>query len=226
MPRPKDLAQSRNSWIPGRVHAECMEHLGDSACGCIHLVHLRFCIMCRLQAQCRVLIPVHAKQNVHQAGEFHGVVWPGTCNGCLQSPDSSSQMGSHLWCFHHTKRSHASLTFCPRQPDNTIGFAGADVENCRNQVPIGGMCKLDVVLLIAGMRHTAGSLAWDMHCVGCLAAAATVAMADLVRQVEVGCAQRGRSLALAWNLQTACTEAALSESKTCWKHLTYAKVEL
>ena len=39
-------------------------------------------------------------------------------------------------------------------------------------------------------------------------------MADLVRQVEVGCAQRGRSLALTWNLQTACTEAALSESPT------------
>lgn len=65
---------------------------------------------------------------------------------------------------------------------------------------------------IAGIAHAAGSLAWDMHCVGCLAAAASVAMADLVRQVEVGCAQRGRSLALTWNLQTACTEAALSES--------------
>ncbi|KAK9821477.1 hypothetical protein WJX74_000684 [Apatococcus lobatus] len=64
------------------------------------------------------------------------------------------------------------------------------------------------------ITHAAGSLAWDMHCVGCLAAAASVAMADLVRQVEVGCAQRGRSLALTWNLQTACTEAALSRAES------------
>ena len=58
----------------------------------------------------------------------------------------------------------------------------------------------------AGPQHS--DFAWDMHCAAAVAVAATVVMADIARQVEVGCAERGRALVQAWNLYAHATAAA------------------
>lgn len=66
------------------------------------------------------------------------------------------------------------------------------------------------VILGAGMAPKTG-VKWEMYCNGSLAAALSVAMADMVRQVEVHCAERGRTLTLLWNLYTATMDAAVGE---------------
>ena len=51
--------------------------------------------------------------------------------------------------------------------------------------------------------------AWDSFCCGSLAAALAVCMAEAVRQVEVGCAERGRLLAVIWNAYTSTLAATI-----------------
>ena len=52
-------------------------------------------------------------------------------------------------------------------------------------------------------QHLQQGEASRVACCEALALGAAVAMADLVRQVEVHCLERGRALALVWNLYTA-----------------------
>ena len=53
--------------------------------------------------------------------------------------------------------------------------------------------------------------AWDAYCRASLAAALAVCMAEAVRQVEVGCAERGRLLAALWNSYSATLAASLQQ---------------
>ena len=52
-------------------------------------------------------------------------------------------------------------------------------------------------------QHLQQGEASRVACCEALALGAAVAMADIVRQVEVHCLERGRALALVWNLYTA-----------------------
>jgi len=61
-------------------------------------------------------------------------------------------------------------------------------------------------------RYAGGTDTWQVDCCESLALGACVAMADLVRQVEVHCASRGRALALVWNLHTAALTASISDT--------------
>jgi hypothetical protein len=56
------------------------------------------------------------------------------------------------------------------------------------------------MMCVAGEQ---GSLAWDTHGAASVAVAMAVAAADLARQLEVMCADRGRLFVLVWNLYTA-----------------------
>lgn len=57
-----------------------------------------------------------------------------------------------------------------------------------------------------------GGSEWRDHLAGCMLAALTAAMAELVRQVDVTCAERGAALALTWNLHTAACDELIRES--------------
>ena len=61
-------------------------------------------------------------------------------------------------------------------------------------------------LCAAGVQHS--DCAWDLHCAAAVAVAASIVMADIARQVEVGCAERGRALTQTWNLYAQATAAA------------------
>ena len=69
-----------------------------------------------------------------------------------------------------------------------------------------------------------GGSAWRDHVAGCMLAALAAAMAELVRQVDVTCAERGAALALTWNLHTAACDELICEScdaatqSTPWLH--------
>ena len=61
-----------------------------------------------------------------------------------------------------------------------------------------------------GVQHS--DFAWDLHCAAAVAVAASIVMADIARQVEVGCAERGRALTQAWNVYAQATAAATGGS--------------
>ena len=65
-------------------------------------------------------------------------------------------------------------------------------------------------LCAVGVQHS--DFAWDLHCAAAVAVAASIVMADIARQVEVGCAERGRALTQAWNLYAQATAAATGGS--------------
>ncbi|EIE24443.1 hypothetical protein COCSUDRAFT_61868 [Coccomyxa subellipsoidea C-169] len=52
-------------------------------------------------------------------------------------------------------------------------------------------------------------LAWDAHCMAGVLLGAGIAMADLIRQAEGACAERGAALAAAWNLHTAVCDSIM-----------------
>lgn len=61
-------------------------------------------------------------------------------------------------------------------------------------------------LCAVSVQHS--DFAWDLHCAAAVAVAASIVMADIARQVEVGCAERGRALTQTWNLYAQATAAA------------------
>ena len=67
-----------------------------------------------------------------------------------------------------------------------------------------------VALSAVGVQRS--DFAWDLHCAAAVAVAASIVMADIARQVEVGCAERGRALTQAWNLYAQATAAATGGS--------------
>jgi hypothetical protein len=66
----------------------------------------------------------------------------------------------------------------------------------------------------AGGAGGGGGSAWRDHLAGCMLAALAAAMAELVRQVDVTCAERGAALALTWNLHTAACDELIREPCT------------
>lgn len=73
-----------------------------------------------------------------------------------------------------------------------------------SSVGIGGAPAViaDTQQLLVTAPSAVGDPAWDAYCQGSLAAALAVCMGEAVRQVEVGCAERGRLLAQLWNSYT------------------------
>ena len=55
---------------------------------------------------------------------------------------------------------------------------------------------------------TAG-LGWDMRCMAGVLLGAGIAMADLIRQAEGACAERGTALVAAWNLHTSICDSMM-----------------
>ncbi len=53
-----------------------------------------------------------------------------------------------------------------------------------------------------------------LQCCGSLALGASIGMADIVRQVEVHCSDRGNALATVWNLYTASLSVLLGKYAT------------
>lgn len=68
--------------------------------------------------------------------------------------------------------------------------------------------------------------AWDAYCRASVAAALTVCMAEAVRQVEVGCAERGRLLAQLWNSYTASLAATVRQQQAQLEELLVANANL
>lgn len=91
---------------------------------------------------------------------------------------------------------------------------------------LGALPSFAVLALAAGSPPAAAALppaappqpppapddpAWEAYCRASLATALAVCMAEAVRQVEVGCAERGRLLAQLWNSYTAALAASLQQ---------------
>ena len=68
--------------------------------------------------------------------------------------------------------------------------------------------------------------AWEAYCRSSVAAALAVCMAEAVRQVEVGCAERGRLLAQLWNHYTATLGAAVRQQQAHIDELLVANANL
>ena len=79
-----------------------------------------------------------------------------------------------------------------------------------------GVCKAD----LNGIFPCAGELQELLRDSRALALGAAVAMAEAVRQVEVHCAERGRAVALVWNLYTAAMSSTLGDSSLLRKSQT------
>lgn len=69
------------------------------------------------------------------------------------------------------------------------------------QQPLGRQRGASVIVPEDGARG--GGAAWQDHMAGGMLAALAAAMAELARQVDVTCAERGAALALTWNLHSA-----------------------
>ncbi|KAK9909574.1 hypothetical protein WJX75_004333 [Coccomyxa subellipsoidea] len=67
--------------------------------------------------------------------------------------------------------------------------------------------------VVGGMtqHHQGGpsGLGWDMRCMAGVLLGAGIAMADLIRQAEGACAERGTALAAAWNLHTSICDSMM-----------------
>lgn len=93
----------------------------------------------------------------------------------------------------------------------------------------GGGClpQLPPLPEVAPPPHAAAAdPTWDGYCQASLAAALAVCTAEAVRQVEVGCAERGRLLAQLWNAYTGVLAATLQQQAEQVERLSAANANL
>lgn len=114
-------------------------------------------------------------------------------------------------------QSHLGLTKDPQA-------VAAPVAHLSLEVPASGTTSAAAAAAAGRLRPRAAAAAgsqagpgddpaWDGFCFASLAAGLAVCMAEVVRQVEVGCAERGRLLAQLWNGYTGVLTATIQQQQ-------------